>query len=65
MSNGILWTIKIVVILVVLVLMVLAKEMGVPIIVKNIIGYGIIFTVWQYKPSKNNDKNNTQELDKS
>jgi hypothetical protein len=66
MSKGILWTIKIVVILVVLVFMTAAKEMGIPIIVKNIIGFGIIYAVWKYKPDEpNNDHNNNQQLDKS
>jgi len=65
MSKGILWTIKIVVILVVIVVMTAAKEIGLPIIVKNIIGFGIIYAVWKYKPDQPNDNNNNQELDKS
>ncbi|MBS1641588.1 MAG: hypothetical protein JSR11_03835 [Bacteroidetes bacterium] len=65
MSKGILWTIKIVVILVVLVFMTAAKEIGIPIIVKNIIGFGIIYAVWKYKPDEPNDNTNNQELDKS
>lgn len=65
MSKGILWTIKIVVILVVLVFMTAAKEIGIPIIVKNIIGFGIIYAVWKYKPDEHNDNSNNQELDKS
>jgi len=65
MSKGILWTIKIVVILVVLVFMTAAKEIGIPIIVKNIIGLGIIYAVWKYKRDEPNDNSNNQELDKS
>ena len=41
------------------------EEIGVPIIVKNIIGFGIIYAVWKYKPDQPNDNNNNQELDKS
>lgn len=65
MSKGILWTIKIVVILVVLVFMTAAKKIGIPIIVKNIIGFGIIYAVSKYKPDEPTDSNNNQELDKS
>ncbi len=65
MSKGILWTIKIVVILVVLVFMTVAKEIGIPIIVKNIIGFAIIYGVWKYNPEEPNDNNENQELDKS
>lgn len=65
MSKGILWTIKIVVVLVVLVFMTAAKEMGIPIIVKNIIGFGIIYAVWKYNPDDPNDNSVNQELDKS
>lgn len=66
MSKGILWTIKIVVILLVVVFMTVAKEIGIPIIVKNLIGFGIIYAVWKYKPDEpNNDKNDNQQLDKS
>lgn len=66
MSKGILWTIKIVVILVVVVFMTAAKEIGIPIIVKNLIGFGIIYAVWKYKPDEtNNDNNDNQQLDKS
>ena len=64
MSNGILWTIKIGVILMVLIFMAISKELGIPIIVKNIIGFGIIYAVWKYKPEEPND-NNKQELNKS
>ena len=64
MSNGVLWTIKIGVILMVLIFMAISKELGIPIIVKNIIGFGIIYAVWKYKPDEPNDKNK-QELDKS
>jgi hypothetical protein len=65
MSKGILWTIKIVVIFGVILFMTAAKEIGIPIMVKNIIGFGIIYAVWKYKPEVPNDKNNNQELDKS
>lgn len=66
MSKGILWTIKIVVILLVVVFMTAAKEIGIPIIVKNLIGFGIIYAVWKYKPDEpNNDNNDNQQLDKS
>lgn len=65
MSKGILWTIKIVVILVVAVFMTAAKEMGIPIIVKNLIGFGIIYAVWKYKPEEPNGNDNNNQLDKS
>jgi hypothetical protein len=66
MSKGILWTIKIVVILLVVVFMTAAKEIGIPIIIKNLIGFGIIYAVWKYKPDEpNNDNNDNQQLDKS
>jgi hypothetical protein len=66
MSKGILWTIKIIVILVVLVVMTISKELGIPIIVKNILGFAIIYAVWKYKPDEpTNDNNNNQQLDKS
>jgi hypothetical protein len=66
MSKGILWTIKIVVILLVVVFMKAAKEIGIPIIIKNLIGFGIIYAVWKYKPDEpNNDNNDNQQLDKS
>lgn len=65
MSKGVLWTIKIVVILVVVVFMTAAKEMGIPIIVKNLIGFGIIYAVWKYKPEEPNSNDNNNQLDKS
>lgn len=66
MSKGILWTIKIGVIFVVLIFMAISKELGIPIIVKNLIGFGIIYPVWKYKPDEpNNNNNNNQQLDKS
>lgn len=64
MSKGILWTIKIGVIFVVLIFMAVSKELGIPIIVKNLIGFGIIYAVWKYKPDEPNNNNN-QQLDKS
>jgi hypothetical protein len=42
-----------------------AKEIGIPIIVKNIIGFAIIYGVWKYNPEEPNDNNKNQELDKS
>jgi hypothetical protein len=43
-----------------------AKEIGIPIIIKNLIGFGIIYAVWKYKPDEpNNDNNDNQQLDKS
>lgn len=65
MSKGILWTIKIVVIFIVIIFMTAAKELGIPIIVKNLIGFGIIYAVWKYKPDEPNNDNNNQQLDKS
>jgi len=64
MSKGVLWTIKIVVIFVAVIFIVIAKEMGIPIIVANLIGFGIIYAVWKYKPEEPNNDNNNQ-LDKS
>lgn len=64
MSKGVLWTIKIVAIFVVVIFIVIAKGIGVPIIVANLIGLGIVYAVWKYKPEEpNNDSNN--RLDKS
>ena len=65
MSKGVLWTIKIAVIFVALVIIVIAKEAGVPIIVANLIGFGIIFAVWKYKPEETKDNNDNNQLDKS
>ncbi|MGL4599296.1 MAG: hypothetical protein ACRCYO_17370 [Bacteroidia bacterium] len=65
MSKVILWTIKIAVILVVFVLMTLAPKIGIPTIVKNFVGFVIIFAVWKYNPDKPTDRNNNQKLDKS
>lgn len=65
MNKGILWIIKIIIILVVLVLMTLGKEAGIPIIVKNIIGFTVIYAVWKYKPSdESNLDNDDHTLDK-
>lgn len=61
MSKGILWIIKIAVILVVLVFMTAAKEMGIPIIAKNIIGFGIIYAVLKYKPDEPTSGNNIDD----
>jgi hypothetical protein len=65
MSKGILWTIKIVAIIFAMGLITIAKEAGIPIIVGNLIGFGIIIAVWKYKPDEPNDNNNDQKLDKS
>lgn len=65
MSKGILWTIKIVVVLVVILFMIAAKEIGIPIIVKNLIGFAIIYAVWKYKPDEPTNSDNNQQLDKS
>jgi len=62
MKKSVLWTIKIIVIFIVLIFMAVAKDIGIPVIAKNIIGFAIIFTVWKYKPSETNDN---QEIDKS
>jgi hypothetical protein len=64
MSKGILWIIKIAVIFVVLIFMIAAKEIGIPIFVKNIIGVAIIYAVWKYNPEEPNGNNKNQELDK-
>lgn len=64
MSKGILWTIKIVVIIVTAGFMFAAKKMGIPIIAANIIGFGVIYAVWKYKPEEPKNNNN-QELDKN
>jgi hypothetical protein len=65
MSKGILWIIKIAAIFVVFIFMVAAKEIGIPIFVKNIIGIAVIYAVWKYNPEEPKDNNNNQELDKS
>ena len=65
MKKSVLWTIKIIVIFIVLIFMAVAKDIGFPVIAKNIIGFAIIFTVWKYKPSETNDNNENQEIDKS
>ncbi|MFN8430541.1 MAG: hypothetical protein U0V04_11230 [Spirosomataceae bacterium] len=55
MRKGILWMIKIGVIFVVLIFMAISKDLGIPIIVKNLIGFGIIYAVWKYKPDEPNN----------
>lgn len=65
MSKGVLWTIKIVVIFIAIIFIVIAKEMGIPIIVANLIGFGIIYAVWKYKPKEPNSNDNNNQLDKS
>ena len=65
MSKGVLWTIKIVVIFIAIIFIVIAKEMGIPIIVANLIGFGIIYAVWKYKPEEPNSNDNNNQLDKS
>ena len=51
----------------VLVFMLVIKELGVPAIVKFLIGVGIISAVWKYNPGKveANTSSQSQELDKS
>lgn len=64
MNKAVLITIKVVAIFFVIVLMTIAREIGIPIIIKNLIGFAIIFAIWKYKPDepKNND---SHQLDKS
>ena len=64
MSKAILTIIKIVAIIFVAVLMGISHKMGVPIIIKNLIGFAIIFAIWKYKPDEPN-KNDNHQLDKS
>ena len=51
----------------VIVFMLVIKELGVPAIVKYLIGFGIISAVWKYNPDKDevNTSSESQELDKS
>ena len=62
MSKSILWTIKIVLIFIVIV-MTITKEMGIPAIIRNVIGIAIVFAIIKYKPSRDNQDNN-QTLNK-
>lgn len=62
MNKGILWTIKIGAIFIVLVFITIAKEIGVPILVANLIGWPILFAIWAYKPIT--DDNNGHRLNK-
>ena len=62
MSKSILWTIKIVLIFIV-VIMTITKEMGIPAIIRNVIGIAIVFAIIKYKPSRDNQDNN-QTLNK-
>lgn len=64
MNKAVLITIKVVAIFFVIVLMTIAREIGIPIIIKNLIGFGIIFAIWKYKPEEPNNNDNHQ-LDKS
>lgn len=63
MSKSILWTIKIVLIFIVIVIMTITKEMGIPAIIRNVIGIAIVFAIIKYKPSRDNQDNN-QTLNK-
>lgn len=65
MSKSILWIIKIILIFVVIVIMTITKEMGIPAIVRNVIGIAIIFAIIKYKPSNENQNNNNQTLNKN
>jgi hypothetical protein len=65
MSKVILWTIKIALILVVIICMTLAKEMGISPMLYSIIGLAIIVPVWKYKSDEPKNDNNSQQLDKS
>ncbi len=62
MNKAILWTIKIAVIICVLVFITVAKEIGIPILVANLIGWPILFAIWAYKPAT--DDNNDHQLNK-
>lgn len=64
MNKAVLITIKVVAIFFVIVLMTIAREIGIPIIIKNLIGFAIIFAIWKYKPEEPNNNDNHQ-LDKS
>lgn len=63
MNKAILWIIKIVVIMTVLVLMTIGTELGMPVLIKNIIGLAIMYAVFAYNPYKNDD-NEEQNLNK-
>ena len=63
MNKAILWIIKIVVIMTVLVLMTIGTELGMPVLIKNIIGLVIMYAVFAYNPYKNED-NEGQNLNK-
>lgn len=55
MNKAILWTIKIILILIVLAFITVAKEIGIPILVANLIGWPILFAIWAYKPTTDDD----------
>lgn len=59
MTNKIiLWIIKFVLIIFVMLAMTAAhKLMGVPILVKNMIGFAAIFAIWKYQPTATNNEN--------
>ena len=63
MSKSILWTIKIVLIFIVIVIMTITKEMGIPAIIRNVIGIAIVCAIIKYTPSRDNQDNN-QTLNK-
>ena len=59
MTNKIiLWIIKIFLILLVAFAMTVAhKYMGFPILIKNMIGFTVIFAIWKYQPTTINEEN--------
>lgn len=63
MNKAILWIIKIVVIMTVLVLMTIGTELGMPVFIKYIVGFPIMYAVFAYNPYKNED-NEGQNLNK-
>ena len=66
MRGTILWVIKVVIILFVVVLITLAKELGVSVFLSYMIGIGIITAVWKYNPNDDNDTlSDSEGLDKS
>ncbi|QTV04855.1 hypothetical protein [Faecalibacter bovis] len=67
MSKGILILIKIIMTFIVIAGIVVLKAAGLPIIIVNIIGIAIIYAVWRYKPSNDNDENfdSNQTLNKN
>lgn len=62
MNKAIFWTIKIIVILFVLVFITIGKQIGIPILAANLIGWPILFAIWAYKPTT--EDNNDHKLNK-